>query len=135
MNPRAADAFALGPIAVGLLVAVLGVAGPVAAQDFDAVEIQTLPVADGIYMLKGGGGNIGVSVGEDGILLIDDQFAPLTDKILAAVRKLGEQPIRFVLNTHWHFDHTGGNENLGRAGALVVAHENVRKRIWHEDDE
>jgi glyoxylase-like metal-dependent hydrolase (beta-lactamase superfamily II) len=80
-------------------------------------------------MLEGRGGNIGVSAGEDGVVLIDDQFAPLTDKIRAAVKSIADQPIRFVLNTHWHGDHTGGNESLGGAGAVIVAHDNVRKQM------
>jgi len=102
---------------------------PVAAQDFDSVQIETRKVAPGIYMLEGRGGNIGVSVGEDGILLIDDQYAPLTDKIRAALATISDKPVRFVLNTHWHGDHTGGNENFGKLGSLVVAHENVRQRM------
>ena len=103
---------------------------PAAAQeDFSAVAIKAEQVADGIYMLTGRGGNLGLSVGEDGAYLIDDQFAPLTDKILAAVKTLTPEPVRFVVNTHWHSDHTVGNENLGKAGALVVAHENVRQRM------
>ena len=77
----------------------------------------------------GQGGNIGLSVGDDGAFLIDDQFAPLTDKILAAVAEVTDQPVRWVLNTHWHGDHTGGNENLGVAGAMIVAHENVYRRM------
>jgi glyoxylase-like metal-dependent hydrolase (beta-lactamase superfamily II) len=105
-------------------------AGPAPAQqDFDAVEIRTVPVADGIHMLVGRGGNIGVSTGADGPLLVDDQYAPLTPKIVAAVRALQDAPIRFVVNTHWHGDHTGGNENLGEAGALIVAHHAVRRRM------
>jgi glyoxylase-like metal-dependent hydrolase (beta-lactamase superfamily II) len=104
-------------------------APPTEAQDFESVEIKTTRVASGIYMLEGRGGNLGVSIGSDGAFLIDDQFAPLTEKILAAIRKLSGAPIRFVLNTHWHGDHTGGNENLGKAGALIVAHENVRERM------
>ncbi len=98
-------------------------------QDFSSVEIGTTQVAPGIYMLTGSGGNIGVTVGADGVMVIDDQYAPLTDKILAAIRAITPQSVRFVLNTHWHGDHTGGNENLGRAGALIVAHENVRERL------
>jgi glyoxylase-like metal-dependent hydrolase (beta-lactamase superfamily II) len=80
-------------------------------------------------MLIGRGGNIGLSVGVDGAFLIDDQFAPLTEKIRAAVAALTDQPVRFLVNTHWHRDHTGGNENLGRAGAIIVAHDNVRRRM------
>jgi glyoxylase-like metal-dependent hydrolase (beta-lactamase superfamily II) len=96
---------------------------------FQAVEITTTRAADGIYMLGGKGGNIGVSVGVDGIFLIDDQFAPLTKKIRAAIAELTDKPVKFVLNTHWHPDHTGGNENLGETGAVIVSHDNVRKRL------
>ena len=101
-------------------------------QDFDAVKIETAKVADGVYMLTGSGGNIGLSVGADGVIVIDDQFAPLTQKITSAIRALSDKPLRFVLNTHWHFDHTGGNENLGNAGAVIVAHDNVYKRMSTE---
>jgi glyoxylase-like metal-dependent hydrolase (beta-lactamase superfamily II) len=82
-----------------------------------------------VYVLFGQGGNIGVSVGEDGVFMIDDQFAPLTGKILEAVAALTDQPVKFLINTHWHGDHTGGNENLGSEGAIIVAHENVRKTM------
>ena len=103
---------------------------PVLAQrDFDKVTIKTTDLGDGLAMLQGAGGNIGVSTGADGVFLIDDQYAPLTAKIEAAVRTLSEEKIRFVLNTHWHGDHTGGNENLGEAGALILAHERVRVRM------
>jgi cyclase len=100
-----------------------------AQQDFDNVEIQTVPVAKGIYMLAGQGGNIGLSVGEDGVFLIDDQYAPLTQKIIAAIHAITDKPLKFVVNTHWHADHTGGNENIGKGGAVIVAHHNVRKRM------
>jgi len=100
-----------------------------AQEDFSAVEIKAEKVADGIYMLTGSGGNLGLSVGEDGAYLIDDQYAPLTGKILAAVKELTAKPVRFVVNTHYHGDHTGGNENMGEAGALLVAHENIRRRM------
>jgi glyoxylase-like metal-dependent hydrolase (beta-lactamase superfamily II) len=105
---------------------------PAPAQEFDQVEIKTIPVAESVFMLEGAGGNIGVSAGEDGVFLIDSQYGRLTGKIEAAVGALGDGPIRFVLNTHWHRDHTDGNENLCRAGALIVAHENVRSRMSTE---
>lgn len=100
-----------------------------AQQNFDTVQVRVVPVADGVRMLMGAGGNIGVSSGPDGVFLIDDQYAPLTPKIEAAIRTFSNGPFRFVLNTHWHADHTGGNENLGKAGAVVVAQENARKRL------
>jgi cyclase len=93
------------------------------------VTITTENVAGGVYVLFGQGGNIGVSAGEDGLFVIDDQFAPLTPKIQAALAELHPEPARFVLNTHWHFDHTGGNENFGNAGAVIIAHDNVRARM------
>ena len=104
-----------------------------AQQDLSQVQIQTLVVADGVYMLQGAGGNIGISVGKDGVFVIDDQFAPLTERIITAVRAVTSEPIRFVINTHWHGDHTGGNENMGKAGALLVAHHNVRSRLEVEE--
>lgn len=115
------------------LLGVLALAGAAPAsaqqQDFSQVEITTQKVADGVWMLQGAGGNLGLSAGEDGAFLIDDQFAPLTEKIQAAVAEITDQEIRFVFNTHWHFDHTGGNENFGKAGSLIVAHDNVRERM------
>jgi cyclase len=98
-------------------------------RNFDAVQIKTTQVAPGIYMLEGEGGNIGVSAGEDGVFLIDDQFAPLTPKIVAAVKTISDKSIRFLMNTHWHGDHVGGNENLGKAGVVIIAHDNVYKRM------
>ncbi len=102
------------------------------ARPAQNVEIRRTRVADGVYMLEGQGGNIGLSVGDDGVFMIDDQYAPLTPKILEAVAALTDAPVRFVVNTHWHGDHTGGNENLGKAGAVIVAHENVRARMSTE---
>jgi glyoxylase-like metal-dependent hydrolase (beta-lactamase superfamily II) len=115
-------------VLVGIL-AVLACGPILAQQDFSQVEIKATRVTDGIYMLEGAGGNLGLSVGEDSVFLIDDQFAPLTEKIVAAVQKVDNDPIAFVFNTHYHGDHTGGNENLGKAGALIVAHDNVRQRM------
>ena len=99
------------------------------AQDFSKVEIQATKLTDTLYMLAGAGGNIGVSAGEDAVFVIDDQYAPLSEKITAAIAKLTPKPVKFIVNTHWHGDHTGGNENFGKAGALIVAHDNVRKRM------
>jgi glyoxylase-like metal-dependent hydrolase (beta-lactamase superfamily II) len=96
---------------------------------FDAVQIKTTKLTATIYMLEGEGGNIGVSAGEDGVFLIDDEFAPLTDRILAAIKAISDKPVRFILNTHWHFDHTNGNENHGKAGVVIIAQDNVRKRL------
>ena len=99
--------------------------------DFEKVQVRTEKVTDGVHVLMGAGGNIGVSSGPDGVFLIDDEWAPLTAKVKAAVAALSDRPIRFILNTHWHPDHTGGNENLGE-GALIVAHDNVRRRMSTE---
>ena len=116
-----------------MLVAVLTLSALASGQqDFSKVQIQTVDVAPGVHMLVGSGGNIGVSSGSDGVLIIDDQYAPLTEKIRAAVAAIHKDPIRFVVNTHWHGDHTGGNENLGAAGAVIVAHESVRRRMSSE---
>ncbi len=116
-----------------LAVAVLcGVPAAAQQQDFSQVEIKAEKVAEGLYMLTGRGGNIGLSVGKNGPFVVDDQFAPLTEKILAAIKAITPDQVRFVVNTHWHFDHVGGNENLGKAGAFIVAHENVRRRMSTE---
>ena len=100
-----------------------------AQQDFSAVEIETIQVSGNVYMLVGAGGNIGLSVGEDGAFVIDDQYAPLSDKIMAAIAELTDADVKFLVNTHYHGDHTGGNEAFGEAGALIFAHDNVRARM------
>src|SRR4029453_18689383 len=112
----------------------LALAAPLQAQqqDFSKVEVKAEKVAEGVYMLTGAGGHIGLSIGKSGSLVIDDQYAPLSDKILAMIKTLSPDPVRFVVNTHWHGDHTGGNENLARTGAFLVAPENVRKRMGSE---
>jgi cyclase len=97
-------------------------------QDFSKVEIKVQKVAGTVYMLQGAGGNIGVSVGDDGIVIVDDQFAPLAPKIRAALKGITDKPIRFILNTHYHGDHTGGNTEFSKDGP-IIAHENVRKRL------
>ncbi len=116
-------------IFAGVLLAISLCASPAfAQQDFSKVQIKATRVAGNVYMLEGSGGNIGVSVGADGILIIDDQFAPLADKIRAALKELNPGKLKFILNTHWHGDHTGGNASFGPE-APIVAHTNVRKRL------
>ncbi len=109
------------------------IAQPAFAQGrFDAVEIKTVKLTDSVYMLVGAGGNIGLSIGEDGAFVIDDQYKELSEKILAAIKEISDEPVRFIVNTHWHGDHTGGNENMKKTGAVIVAHENVRKSMSTE---
>jgi glyoxylase-like metal-dependent hydrolase (beta-lactamase superfamily II) len=98
-------------------------------QDFSAVQIKVHQVEGSVYYLEGQGGNVGLLVGDDGVIMIDDQFAPLTEKLVAAIRTLSTEPIRFVINTHVHGDHTGGNENLGKMGIAIMAHDNVGTRL------
>ncbi len=105
------------------------ITGALSAQDFSKVEIKAEALRGNISVLYGAGGNIGVSAGDDGVFIVDDQFAPLTDKIKAALAGISDKPLRFVLNTHFHGDHTGGNENLGKGGAVIMAHDNVRQRL------
>ncbi|WP_299216154.1 MBL fold metallo-hydrolase [uncultured Dokdonia sp.] len=112
------------------LIALLAISYISCAQGrFDSVEIKVEPVSDQIYMLQGVGGNIGISVGDDGVFMIDDQFAPLTEKIIAAIKPISDKPVKFLVNTHFHGDHSGGNTNFEAAGAMIVAHDNVRKRL------
>lgn len=96
---------------------------------FEDVSITSTHVGGAVHMLEGRGGNLAVMTGPDGVLMVDDQYAPLTDKILAAVREIDDGPVRFVINTHWHFDHTGGNEQLGGMGAVIVSQDNARQRM------
>src|SRR5262252_9260300 len=117
--------------AVGVLAILLSQTASAQDQDFSKVQIKVTKVSGNIYMLEGAGGNIAASVGEDGIVIVDDQFAPLAEKIQAALKDLGitNKPVRFVINTHYHGDHTGGNEPFNNAGSTLIAHDNVRKRL------
>ena len=110
----------------------LSLGGAAIAQqqpDWNAIQVTAQPIRPGVAVLFGNGGNIGVSYGVDGTLIVDDQFAPLTQKIQGALGGLGASPARFLVNTHWHFDHAGGNENFGKAGALIIAQTRVRDRL------
>jgi glyoxylase-like metal-dependent hydrolase (beta-lactamase superfamily II) len=93
------------------------------------IKIQVKKLTDQIYSLKGQGGNIGVFIGDDGVFMIDDQFAPLTPKILVAIKEITNKSVKYLVNTHWHQDHTGGNGNMQKQGAIIVSHDNVRKRM------
>ncbi|MCG8608707.1 MBL fold metallo-hydrolase [bacterium] len=117
-------------IFLGIMV-VSAAAAFVQRRDFSQVQIKATKVAGSVHMLEGSGGNIGLSVGEDGVLMIDDQFAPLAGKIKTAINELGGSTPRFLLNTHWHRDHVGGNEIFGKE-STIVAHTNVRKRLPKE---
>jgi glyoxylase-like metal-dependent hydrolase (beta-lactamase superfamily II) len=115
-----------------LLFAFLLISSVASCQNFDTVKIRPLKISDKVYMLKGAGGNVGLLTGADGLLMIDDQFAPLSDKIAAAIKAIDPTPIRFLLNTHIHGDHTGGNENFRKMGVTIVAHDVVRERMSKE---
>lgn len=112
-----------------LLLLIMNLPSTANAQSFSDVEMIVHPVNKNVSYIEGRGGNIGVIYGEDGILLIDDQYAPLTEKIIEAISNFSSEPIRFIINTHMHPDHTGGNENFGKRGALIVGHENVRSQM------
>ena len=114
-----------------LIVSLLFAVSASAQTDFSKVQMKATKVAGNVYMLEGAGGNIGVSVGDDGLLIVDDQFAPLADKIRAALKGIADKKLHFILNTHWHGDHTGGNVAFGPE-ATIIAHDNVRKRLATE---
>ena len=121
----------LRPLAAALAAFACGAAFAQAAPDFSKVEIKTTKLADDFYTLEGQGGTISVLAGPDGVLLVDSQFAPLTDKLVAAIRKLSDKPIRFLVDTHLHPDHVGGNENFARLGATVFSRDSLRMRLEH----
>src|SRR5215472_9962540 len=126
MMMRLARLFAVGALAI-----LLSQTASAQDQDFSKVQIKVTKVSGNIYMLEGQGGNIAASVGEDGIVIVDDQFAPLAEKIQGALKdlKVTDKPVRFVINTHYHGDHTGGNEPFANTGSTVIAQDNVRKRL------
>ncbi|MBA3978529.1 MAG: MBL fold metallo-hydrolase [Nitrosopumilus sp.] len=121
--------FAIGLLLLSFTLTVI--VDDVNAQD-ENVTINTTKLSNNTYMLKGSGGNIIVSVGQDGVFMVDDQFAPLTERIKEAISNITDQPVKFVINTHWHSDHTGGNENFGELGAMIISHDNVRERLSTE---
>lgn len=103
------------------------------AQDFSKVQIKTEKITDNVFVLFGSGGNIGVLAGEDGFILVDDQFIPLAEKIKAALAEIGEGEVSYTINTHYHYDHAEGNQVFGPEGALIVAHANTRKRLMQDN--
>lgn len=116
-------------IALSLMIAICGLQPALAQLTRDTVQIRSSEVRNGIYMFMGAGGNLAVSTGDDGVLIVDDQYADMTAKIDAAISEITDQPLRYVVNTHWHWDHTGGNENYGRAGKTIIAHDNTYVRM------
>jgi glyoxylase-like metal-dependent hydrolase (beta-lactamase superfamily II) len=123
-NRKFLGAFCCGAIAA--LTSIQALAQP----DFSKIEISSTKIKPGLYVLEGtGGGNIGLSVGDDGVLMIDDHLVQLTDKLRAAISDITDQPVKYLLNTHWHFDHTGNNQSFGESGSIIVAHDKVRERM------
>jgi cyclase len=116
-------------VVFAVAIVVLAVGGAAAQQDFSQVQIKTTKIAGNFYTLEGQGGTIGVLAGPDGVFMVDAQFAPLGDKIVAAIKQISDGRIRFLVNTHVHGDHTGGNENIGKLGAVILARENLRARL------
>src|SRR5262249_18660255 len=117
------------PLMAAALLTATSVVAQNAQQDFSKVEIKTTKITERFYTLEGQGGMIGALVGPDGVFLVDTQFAPLSDKIVAAVKKISSSPIKFVVNTHVHGDHTGGNENLGKMGAVIFSRDQLQSRL------
>lgn len=105
------------------------------SQNLDEVVIETVKLSDHVYMLVGGGGNVGVSIGDGGVFVIDDKYAPVTPKILEAIKNLTDKDVTFLANTHHHGDHTGGNANMKNLGATIIAHDNVRRNLEMDQNE
>ena len=126
---RTSNRRAFSPRLLALTLVAAWTASAGAQQNFDSVKVTAQPLAGHVTVLFGSGGNMALLVGDDGAVLIDDQFAPLTEKIRAAIAAITDKPVRFLINTHLHGDHTGGNANFGKAGAIIVAHDNVRRRM------
>jgi len=118
-------------ILAACVLAMMPVAANAQAPDMSQVQIKTTKISNNFYTLEGQGGMIGVLAGPDGVLMVDTQFAPLTDKIVAAVKQISNQPIKYVINTHLHGDHTGGNENLAKLGAIILSRDELRWRLAH----
>jgi len=116
-----------------VLLAVIAVSENLRGQqpDFSKVQIKTTKISDNFYTLEGQGGTVGVLVGRDGVFMVDCQFAPLSDKLMAAIKQISDKPVRFLVNTHVHGDHTGGNENFGKMGATIIARGTLRNRLMH----
>jgi glyoxylase-like metal-dependent hydrolase (beta-lactamase superfamily II) len=114
-----------------ILTTLLAATSSAPAQE-NEVEFKSFQLSDTVYMLKGAGGNVGISAGDDGLYIIDDQVKPVTAQLLDAIKEISDAPIRFVINTHYHYDHTGGNETLGGQGTVIIAHDNIRSRMNSE---
>lgn len=116
-----------------VLIGISIAATSLAQNNYEDVEVTATKLSDHVFMLKGAGGNVGVLSGADGVFLVDDQYAPLADRIKAAVTQISDKPVRYLINTHWHGDHTGSNESFGEDGVVIVAHDNVRKRLGRDE--